>query len=56
MVTFTVLENLSMKILDPLILMILPWDNDKSSDNGIFAEKGSDSEQIQSYAVCHALR
>ena len=34
MVTFTVLENLSMKILNPLIFMIFPWDNDKSSDNG----------------------
>ena len=36
-------------------MKILPWNNDKSSDNGIFAEKDSDLEQIQSYVVCHAL-
>ena len=34
MATFSVLENLSLKISDPLIFMVFPWGKAKSSDNG----------------------
>ena len=34
MAKFSVLENLSLKISDPLIFMVFPWGNAKSSDNG----------------------
>ena len=62
MATFSMLESHSLKISDPLIFMVFPWGKAKSSDNGqdieyIFAEKSSDSEQIQclAHALCHAL-
>ena len=34
MATFSLVDSHSMKISDPLIFMIFPWGNDKSSDNG----------------------
>ena len=54
MATFSLVDSHSMK-------MVFPWGNDKSSDVGsrhwIFAEKSSDSEQIQclAHVVCHSL-